>query len=181
VTPGSFIFIILALVVVGTAIGMLISRSAVYSALFLVLNFVTVAMIYFMLGAPFIAMVQITVYAGSIMVMFLFVIMMLGAEKLPFDEPIHGQRPVAIVLGVAFLCEIVLFVLFRSQLTGVINPVAAGFGDPSAVGMYLFNQYALPVEITGFLLLVATVGAVLLTRGDAQVDTMTFFRKKKKE
>ena len=77
------LFLILALVAIGTALGMLISRNTVYSALFLVLNFVTVAVFYLLLGAPFIAMSQITVYAGAIMVLFLFVIMLLGAESLP--------------------------------------------------------------------------------------------------
>src|SRR5215813_4500325 len=76
------LFLILALVAIATALGMLTSRNAIYSALFLVLNFVTVAVFYILLAAPFIAMAQITVYAGAIMVLFLFVIMLLGAEKL---------------------------------------------------------------------------------------------------
>ncbi|MDP1547877.1 MAG: NADH-quinone oxidoreductase subunit J, partial [Anaerolineales bacterium] len=76
------VFLVLSLVAISAALGMLISRNAVYSALFLVLNFVTVAVFYLLLGAPFIAMAQITVYAGAIMVLFLFVIMLLGAESL---------------------------------------------------------------------------------------------------
>ena len=76
------LFLILALVSIATALGMLMSKNAVYSALFLVLNFVTVAVFYLLLGAPFIAMAQITVYAGAIMVLFLFVIMLLGAETI---------------------------------------------------------------------------------------------------
>ncbi|HMD79815.1 MAG TPA: NADH-quinone oxidoreductase subunit J, partial [Anaerolineales bacterium] len=76
------LFLILSLIAVASALGMLLSRNAVYSALFLVLNFVTVAVFYLLLGAPFIAMAQITVYAGAIMVLFLFVIMLLGAESL---------------------------------------------------------------------------------------------------
>ncbi|HNT54992.1 MAG TPA: NADH-quinone oxidoreductase subunit J, partial [Anaerolineaceae bacterium] len=75
------IFIILGVVAVGTAVGMLLSRNAVYAALFLVLNFATIAILYLILGAPFIALAQITVYAGAIMVLFLFVIMLLGVEK----------------------------------------------------------------------------------------------------
>src|SRR5919109_2510834 len=76
-------FLILSLIAIATALGMLLSRNAIYSALFLVLNFVTVAVFYLLLGAPFIAMAQITVYAGAIMVLFLVVIMLLGAESLP--------------------------------------------------------------------------------------------------
>ena len=76
------VFIILAVVAVGSALGMLLNKNAVYSALFLILNFATVAVFYIILGAPFIAMTQVTVYAGAIMVLFLFVIMLLGAEEL---------------------------------------------------------------------------------------------------
>ena len=75
------LFLILAAVAIVTAISMLLSENAIYAAMFLVLNFVTVAVIYLLLNAAFIAMVQVTVYAGAIMVLFLFVIMLLGAEK----------------------------------------------------------------------------------------------------
>src|SRR6266511_2159588 len=75
-------FLILSLISIATALGMLLSRNAIYSALFLVLNFITVAVFYLLLGAPFIAMAQVTVYAGAIMVLFLFVIMLLGAESI---------------------------------------------------------------------------------------------------
>src|SRR5512132_572390 len=98
-------FLFLSLISVTTALGLLFSRNAVYSALFLVLNFVTVAVFYLLLGAPFIAMVQITVYAGAIMVLFLFVIMLLGAESLPQAEVIPWQRPLAILLGILLMGE----------------------------------------------------------------------------
>ena len=94
------LFLVLALVAIATALGMLMSRNSVYSALFLVLNFVTVAVFYLLLGAPFIAMSQITVYAGAIMVLFLFVIMLLGAEALPKSEVLPWQKPLAIGLAV---------------------------------------------------------------------------------
>ena len=92
-------FGLLAIVVVVTAVGMILNRNAVYSALLLAINFVSVAVIYLVLGAPFIALVQITVYAGSIMILFLFIIMLLGAERLSGQEPIKGQRIVGILLG----------------------------------------------------------------------------------
>ena len=87
------LFLVLALTAIATALGMLMSRNAVYSALFLVLNFVTVAVFYLLLGAPFIAMSQITVYAGAIMVLFLFVIMLLGADALPKSDVLPWQKP----------------------------------------------------------------------------------------
>src|SRR5512137_696101 len=92
-------FLILSLIAIATALGMLLSRNAIYSALFLVLNFVTVAVFYLLLGAPFIAMAQVTVYAGAIMVLFLFVIMLLGAEDLPKEDVLPWQKPLAWVLG----------------------------------------------------------------------------------
>ncbi|MCE1254822.1 MAG: NADH-quinone oxidoreductase subunit J, partial [Anaerolineae bacterium] len=89
---------LLALVIVLSALGMVLNRNAVHSAVLLAFNFVNVAVLYLLLGAPFIAMVQVTVYAGSIMVLFMFVIMLLGAEKLSINEPIKGQRILAILL-----------------------------------------------------------------------------------
>src|SRR5512134_289544 len=95
-TLDLILFLVLALIAIATAIGMLMSRNTIYSALFLVLNFITVAVFYLLLGAPFIAMAQITVYAGAIMVLFLFVIMLLGAESLPKAEVLRWQTPLAI-------------------------------------------------------------------------------------
>ncbi|MDP2776595.1 MAG: NADH-quinone oxidoreductase subunit J [Anaerolineales bacterium] len=98
-TSELIVFLVLSLVAISSALGMLFSRNAVYSALFLVLNFVTVAVFYLLLGAPFIAMAQITVYAGAIMVLFLFVIMLLGAESLAPAQSLPWQRPLAILLA----------------------------------------------------------------------------------
>ncbi len=86
------LFIILAITAIATAVGLLVSRSAIYAALFLVLNFAAVAVFYLMLGAPFIALAQVTVYAGAIMVLFLFVVMRLRAERLRIKEDSLHQR-----------------------------------------------------------------------------------------
>ena len=162
----TIVFGILGLMVVGTAIGLLVSRNAVYAALFLALNFMSVGLLYLALGAPFIALAQITVYAGSIMILFLFVIMLLGAENLPFKEPLRGQRPLGILLAVAFLAEIILFLLVRGSAYPIISQPSLDFSTPATLGMLLFNHYLLPFEITGVLLLTATVGAIVLTHGD---------------
>src|SRR5687767_2376637 len=98
-------FLLLSLISISTALGMLLSRNAVYSALFLVLNFITVAVFYLLLGAPFIAMAQVTVYAGAIMVLFLFVIMLLGAESLPQAQVLPWQKLLAGVLAVTLAVE----------------------------------------------------------------------------
>jgi len=159
------IFIFLALVVVASALAMLLSRNAIYAALFLAMNFVTVALLYLILGAPFIALVQVTVYAGSIMVLFLFVIMMLGAERLPGSEPLRGQRTLAILLGCILLAEMGLMFALRSGLLQIQMPPLA-FSEPADLGELLFTRYQLLFLVTSVILLAATVGAILLTRGD---------------
>ena len=165
--PGQpIVFFILAVVAVGTALGMLTSRNAIYSALFLVLNFAAVAMLYLVLGAPFIALSQITVYAGSIMVLFLFVIMLLGAERLPEANSLRWQPLIAIPLGLVLAGEFAyqLFV-WTGQLTAVATP-PANFGSPKAMGEMLFTQFILPFEVTGVILLAATIGAIILAKSD---------------
>src|SRR5512144_2137369 len=118
-------FLILSLIAIATALGMLAGRHAIYSALFLVLNFVTVAVFYLLLGAPFIAMAQITVYAGAIMVLFLFVIMLLGAESLPRSEVIPWQRPLAITLAVLLFAEAAYLLVTRARPSGDVLPPEA--------------------------------------------------------
>jgi NADH-quinone oxidoreductase subunit J len=161
------LFIVVALTAILAAVGMLVSRNSVYAALFLVLNFASVAVFYLLLGAPFIALVQVTVYAGAIMVLFLFVIMLLGAGKLPKSTVLPWQRPLAIALAVILLAESGYLLFQRIQLTATLtNPDAAVNTTASLqeLGMTLFSQYLLPFEVTSILLLVAMIGAIVLTK-----------------
>jgi len=170
-TLDLILFLGLALVAVVTALGMLLNRNAVYSALLLVLNFATVAVFYLLLGAPFIAMAQITVYAGAIMVLFLFVIMLLGADRLPDAQVLPHQKLFG--YGLAFVLAVEATVIFlRSGLTGVV--LAPGEAPNTMenlrqLGLVLFNQYLLPFEVTSILLLVAMVGAIVLIRKEKRV------------
>lgn len=159
-------FFFLALVAVGTALGLLFSRSAIYAALFLVLNFITVAVFYLMLNAPFLAMAQVTVYAGAIMVLFLFVIMLLGTSQLKPKPENRWQRIMAMVLGGGLLAEIVVLFILQGRGLQVIGEIGSDFGSPEGIGLELFQQYLLPFEITSILLLVAMIGAIVLTRDD---------------
>ncbi len=162
-TVNLVLFLILATVAVISALGMLLSRNAVYSALFLVLNFVTVAVFYLLLGAPFIAITQVTVYAGAIMVLFLFVIMLLGADPLPEGKELPWQKWLAVGLAVILAVEGV-FLISTQRAAGLINPAPVeSTGSPQAIGELLFNQYLLPFEVTSLLLLVAMIGAIVLT------------------
>ena len=152
------------MVAVATAAAMIISRDAVYSALFLVLNFATVGVIYLTLGAPFIALSQIAVYAGAIMVLFLFVIMMLGGERFKPSKPRRSHLVFAGVLGIVFLLELAL--AFMARYGNMTFPAAqpAGYASASDLGLELFSNYALPFELTSLILLAALVGAIVLTR-----------------
>jgi NADH-quinone oxidoreductase subunit J len=157
-------FILLAAVAVAAALGMLLSRNAVHSALYLVLNFMTVAVFYLVLNAPFIAMVQITVYAGAIVVLFLFVIMLLGADKLrgAADE-VRGSeryhRYTAMFLALV-LIGVFGYLLLQNNVGGTtLSPTIDA--SPQALGMRLFQNYVFPFEVTGVLLLAAIAGVVI--------------------
>ena len=163
------LFLILAVVAVASAVSMLFSRNAVYSALFLVINFATIAVFYLLLGSPFLAMIQVTVYAGAIMVLFLFVIMLLGAEQLRRERTLIWQQPVAIFLGAVLLIEtgiIIYSIGFQQGILPSIQGIAAGYASPADIGILLFNEYLLPFEITSVLLLVAMIGAIVLTKDE---------------
>ncbi|MFO7539007.1 MAG: NADH-quinone oxidoreductase subunit J [Chloroflexota bacterium] len=155
------IFVLLAIVAIGGALGMILSRNAIYSALFLVLNFATIAVFYIILNAPFIGMVQITVYAGAIMVLFLFVIMLLGAEQLGGIRDTEGwQRILALLLAG------ILIGVFGAMLlggSGTSFEMATSIdSSPTALGLRLFEGYVVPFIVTGFLLLASMIGVVVL-------------------
>ena len=156
-------FFILAIIAVAAALGMLLSRSAIYSALFLVLNLGVVAVFYILLNAPFLAMAQVSVYAGAIMVLFLFVIMLLGTKTLPASKALPWQRPLAYFLALVLLGESVYLLFFRKVASGDIPQPIQSFGTPQGVGQALFTSYLLPFEVTSVLLLIAMVGAIVLT------------------
>ena len=163
-TPELISFIFLALISVSSALGMLLSRNAIYSALYLIVNFVTTAVFFLLLSGAFIAVSQVAVYAGAIMVLFLFVIMLLGAEKLGKSDTLGWQRPLAILLGLGLIAEILYILFFQAnELVALIN-LPEGFGSPASIGMTLFQEYLLPFEVTSILLLVAMIGAIVLTR-----------------
>ncbi len=172
-------FVGIALAILGTVLGVLLSRNSIYAALYLVANFSLVALLYVALGAPFIALSQVTVYAGAIMILFLFVIMLLGAERLPGGEPMKVQRWIAVPLGVAMFFQIILLVVFTFTNQGPMPATPPDFGGPAQVGMELFTKYSLPFEVTSIILLVAAIGAITLTRGDIRPIRSLLRRDKK--
>lgn len=166
-TTSLVFFIILAILAIASALAMILSRSAIYSALFLVLNFLAVAVIYLMMGAPFVSLAQITVYAGAIMILFIFVIMLLGTKKLDTDEPLKWQRPLAIILSAALVIEGAYALITRIGNNVLATAATTELADPKTLGMVLFQKYALPFEIVSVILLVAAIGAVVLSRHDS--------------
>ena len=165
-----FLFLILAAIAIGAALAMVFSRNAVHSALFLLLNFCMVAVLYLLLNAQFIAVTQIVVYAGAIVVLVLFVIMLLGAElgeSIPsWITPRHG---LLIFLGLAMLTVVGTAVYeefgryLAKAVRGDITPeVIASEGSVELVGRALFTDYLLAFELTSVLLLVGIIGVVVL-------------------
>lgn len=163
-TAAPFItFAVLAAVAVASGLAMMLSQNSVYSALFLVINFTVVAVLFLVLGAPFIAMLQITVYAGAIMVLFIFVIMLLGGERLPAPQQrLRWQQPLAVVLVLALLA-LAGYVFGQGAAPAAVLADPQQYGSPAELGMLLFTKYLFPFEFTSLLLLVAMIGVVVLT------------------
>ena len=161
------VFVITAIIAVAAGLGMVLSSNAVHSALFLILNFCAVAVMYLLLRAPFMAAVQIAVYAGAIMVLFLFVIMLLGAEQVDLgNEALGWQKGVGIVLGIVLLIEAIYLGYRGIKVVDAPVEAALDIGSPEQISAVLFSKYLLPFEIISVLLLVAIIGTVVLTRHD---------------
>lgn len=157
------LFFILSTVCVGGVLGALLFRNQAYTALFLVLALTSLAGLYGLLGAPFIAVVQVIIYAGAIMVLFIFVIMMIRFPQGIAAEKKKWTLGVAILLGLALGLEILLSL--AGALGTPLPPSAPdGFGGPAAVGRLLLTDGLYAFELTSVLLLAALVGALVLAR-----------------
>ena len=171
----NLVFWVFAPISVGSAIGMLMMRNAVHAALFLIVNFFTLAVFYLLLDAPFLFAVQIIVYAGAIMVLFLFVVMLLGVDGgEPVTDRLAAQKPLAIALGVGFVAEFAAAIRagigFAAKAPPGFDKVNAG-GNPQAVAKVLFDQYFFPFEVTSILLIVAAIAAMVLAQRKAPAIT----------
>ncbi len=156
------LFYICAAVAVLAALNVVLQRTPVYSALSLILVLCLLAVIYLLLGAEFIAVIQVIVYAGAIMVLFVFVIMLLNAGRETPSERSRLARWLGIPLVIAFLLEL-LWVVWNQFPSGT-TPAADFDAGPAAIGHLLFRNYVLPFEVTSVLILVAILGAVVLAK-----------------
>lgn len=160
-TLYSIIFYVLAALLVASTAMAVTRRNMVHAVLYLVLSFFGSAMLFYLLGAPFLAALEIIIYAGAIMVLFLFIIMMIRVEKLKRLEFNPKHMVPAVVIGLGFLAAFGL--LIKNDPAGW-RPMKAAQAVPSIFGQYLFQTHWLAIEIASLLLLVALIGAYLLGR-----------------
>jgi|SRR6188472_1310399 NADH-quinone oxidoreductase subunit J len=162
------LFFLAALGAVTGAIGVVLVRNPFFSVLALVFHLLSLAMLFLLLRAEFVAAAQVVVYAGAVMVLYVFVVAYVGAaEPAHLRAPVSAtQRSVALVFAAALAIELFIAVL-GSGLKGIDTegaPYRAGFGTPSQIGELLLTRFLLPFEVASFLLLIAAVGAVVLAR-----------------
>ena len=162
----TFLFFLFAVLAVAGALGMLISRNPVSSALWMVMTLFAVACLYLTMNAEFMGVIQILVYAGAIMVLFLFVIMLLNLEAMPSLGGFDWKKGAAFLLGVAVLAQLLVVVSVRLGVMPTALPAeqAAEAASVENIGIALLTEHAFSMEIIGVLLLAATIGAVLLAK-----------------
>ncbi|MDE2824850.1 MAG: NADH-quinone oxidoreductase subunit J [Gemmatimonadota bacterium] len=160
-----YFFLFFAIVAVASSVAMILQRNPIYCVLLLIMVMISIAGLYLMLDAQFVAIIQIVVYAGAIMVLFLFVIMLLNLSR-EEGGVFRIQKPLAVLLAALLFLPVAAMIM--SYAGGGTTPPAdgggAGFGEVEQIGTLLFTKYLLPVEIAAVLLLIAIVGAVVLTR-----------------
>ena len=145
-------------------LGVIALRSPFYSVLALIAHLFSLAVLFLLLTAAFVAAAQVVVYAGAVMVLYVFVVAYVGGDGESAWEPIPGQRFLAPLLGIALFVELAIAVLASSlrALSTEGPSVHAGFGDPAAIGNLLLEKFLIPFEASSILLMLAAVGAVIL-------------------
>lgn len=164
----AYLFYIMAAVSVTAAVYLIFEKNPVYSVLYLILTLVSIAVLYILLEAQFIAAVQIIVYAGAIMVLFLFVIMLLNLNtKEELKDALPFQKIPALFMGIllfSVLCIILKSKLLQGKQGEYTSAYVASVGNTKLIGNLLFTDYLLPFEITSILLFVAAIGAIMLAK-----------------
>ena len=160
---ADYLFILLATIATGAAFGLVTSKSAVTSALFLVMNMISLAGVYLLLDAQYLAVIQVLVYAGAIMVLFLFVIMLLNQENEEgLFEKISFKYLFSALASFVVFAQLLYMIL---NYTGTALPLAMNskeIGTVESLGTAIYTDYLLPFEVTGILLTAAVVGALII-------------------
>ncbi|HEY1457615.1 MAG TPA: NADH-quinone oxidoreductase subunit J [Solirubrobacteraceae bacterium] len=176
------LFFIAAIGAISGAIGVIALRNPFFSVLALVSHLISLAVLFLLLRSEFVAAVQVVVYAGAVMVLYVFVVAYVGGEQQKLSDRLRGKGPVgsglragALVAGGALLCEL-LIALLGTGLQAINSkgaPYAPGpeaFGTPAYIGKLLLTRFLLAFEVASFLLLIAAVGAVVLARRRGGLD-----------
>ncbi len=160
-----FFFFVLAVLAIASAIVTITSKNPVQSAFSLVFHFFMLAGLYLTLNAQFIAVIQVLVYAGAIMVLVVFVIMLLNlSDEERLKERFNLKMTFAILFGLAFVVQIIAIIFLGNSGNTFLHPESLTLGTPKSIGNALFTNYIVPFEIVGILLLIAIIGAIVLAK-----------------
>ena len=166
ILPAIF-FYLFAAVCIACAVMVISSRNPVHSVLYLILAFVNAAGLFVLMGAEFLAMILIVVYVGAVAVLFLFVVMMLDVDFAELRQGFLQYLPIGVLVGVVFLAELLMvvaaWVIGPSIPKGIASPIPGNITNTEALGQVLYTQYVYYFEAAGLVLLVAMIGAIVLT------------------
>lgn len=160
-------FIIFALIGLTSAVMLILQKNPVYSALLLIMHFFALAGLYLLLNAQFLAVLQILIYAGAIMVLFVFVIMLLNLQnEEALKDPFNLRKIIASFLGIVLLLQFAVFIFIKAKHDLNINPSPDSIqaGSVKNIGELLFTTYLIPFEITSFVLLIGIIAAIVLAK-----------------
>ncbi len=156
------LFAMLSALCLGGVLGLILSRNSAYAALWLVVSFAALGGLFGLLDAPFMAAVQIIIYAGAVMVLFIFVLMMIPGRG---SEPRPGRKPVMVLSALlAAVLAVEIFLSLSTSFRASASAGAAGFGGVKAIGRMLFDDFLYPFEIASLLIMAALVGAIVLAK-----------------
>ena len=161
------IFYVFASILVLTSLGVILFKNPVYSAISLILSFITSAALWLLLQAEFLAIVLILVYVGAVMVLFLFVVMMLNIDDVMRTSKFNKMAPFALFIGLIVVAELITLIWFRSDQFSIISVatgvIDSGVSNTTLLGTTLFTNYLYLFEIAGFILLLAIIVSISLT------------------
>ncbi|MBS0535485.1 MAG: NADH-quinone oxidoreductase subunit J [Proteobacteria bacterium] len=166
-TAAAVFFYLFACILVASAFMVIASKNPVHSVLYLILAFVNAAGLFVLMGAEFLAMILVVVYVGAVAVLFLFVVMMLDVDFAELKQGVLQYLPVGMLIGGIFLAELVMVVgswaIGPGIPSAITAPIPAGVTNTEAIGLVLYTRYVYFFEVAGMILLVAMIGAIVLT------------------
>jgi NADH-quinone oxidoreductase subunit J len=164
---ANIIFYVFSITLVLSALMVITVRNPVHSVLFLIFSFFNASALFVLLGAEFIAMLLVIVYVGAVAVLFLFVIMMLNVNFNELRSGFVKYLPVGFLIALIMLVELVLVIQYsvgnQAAIAQISTPILQGVDNTTALGMVLYTKYAYPFQLSGMILLVAMIGAIVLT------------------